>query len=72
MAGPITRDRFICTDCNDTAPGKSGLGTSVGRMADNAGPLSALRIAVKLNRSRVGGQTDHDRDGERQNSGDPH
>ena len=46
MAGPMTRDRFICTDCSDTAPGRSRRGTSVGRTAVNAGALRALPIPM--------------------------
>ena len=41
MAGPITRDRFICTDCSDTA-GEVGPRTRVGRIAAIAGALNEL------------------------------
>ena len=44
MAGPMTRDRFICTDWRDTAPGMSRLGTSTGSTAEKTGAFSALPI----------------------------
>src|SRR5947209_18892219 len=46
MAGPMTRDRFICTDCSDTAPGRSARGTRVGRIAAIAGALSELPTPI--------------------------
>jgi hypothetical protein len=42
MAGPITRERFSCTDWRETAPGMSRFGTSTGRTAENTGALRAL------------------------------
>ena len=42
----MTRDRFICTDCSDTAPGRSARGTSVGRIAAIAGALNELPTPI--------------------------
>ena len=44
IGGPITRDRFICTDASETAPGRSSRGTSVGRIALRPGAPSALAM----------------------------
>src|SRR5215216_1932664 len=46
MAGPMTRDRFICTDCSETAPGRSARGTRVGRIAAIPGALSELPTPI--------------------------
>jgi hypothetical protein len=42
----MTRDRFICTDINATAPGRSSLGTSVGRIALRPGAPIALAMPI--------------------------
>ena len=46
MVGPMTRDRFICTDASATAPGRSSRGTSVGRIALRPGAPSAFAMPI--------------------------
>ena len=46
MTGPITRDKFICTDMSATAPGMSGFGTSVGKIELSPGAPSAFAIPI--------------------------
>ena len=46
MIGPITRERFICTDASATAPGRSSRGTSVGRIAFSPGAPSAFAMPI--------------------------
>ena len=53
IAGPMTRERFICTDCSDTAPGRSSRGTSVGRIAPMAGAFSALAMPIASTHRKI-------------------
>ena len=73
IAGPMTRERFICTDWSDTAPGRSSFGTSVGRIAPIAGPLSALPMPMTSTKKKSsvsfgcdcgGEEREHDREHE--------
>ena len=49
----MTRERFICTDCSETAPGRSSLGTSVGRIAPIAGALSAFTTPMASTQRKI-------------------
>ena len=53
IAEPMTRERFICTDCSDTAPGRSSRGTSVGRIAPIAGAFSALKMPMTSTHRKI-------------------
>ena len=53
MAGPTTRERFIWTDCRETAPGMSRFGTSIGRMAEKAGALRALPMPTASTQAKT-------------------
>ncbi len=43
IAGPMTRERFICTEISATAPVRSSRGTSVGRIALRPGAPERVR-----------------------------
>ena len=53
MAGPMTRDAFIWTDWSETAPDRSGRGTSVGRTAESAGALSAFATPMASTQATI-------------------
>ena len=53
IAGPMTRERFIWTDCNDTAPGRSSLGTSVGRIAPIAGAFNVFATPIASTHTKM-------------------
>ena len=46
ITGPMTRERFICTDVSETAPVRSSRGTRVGRIALRPGAPSALAMPI--------------------------
>ena len=53
ISGPITRERFICTDASATAPGRSSRGTSVGRIALSPGAPSAFEMPTAKTHSAM-------------------